>query len=146
MPNSVGVKSSSDCVAKMDKQSKAQIATFIGQTLFIVCVFVVAVCFVRHYYYGENGYYALTTLQQELADQIAQNARQEQENARLKADIHDLKTGLVATEEHARTTLGLIKPNEIFVQVVETPKAVQTRIPIPTDTTEAVEISGTEFD
>lgn len=131
-------------VSDLDRQMlMVRFATFIGQTLFIVAVFVVAVLLVRHYYYGENGQVALLALKQELAEQRAINARQIEENARLKADIHDLKTGLVATEEHARVTLGLIKPNEIFVQVLQVPNASsQNQMPAPTDERTAVEVAG----
>lgn len=134
-------------VSDFDRQMLiARIATFVGQTVFILAVFFVALFLVRHYYYGENGQMALLALKQELADQQAINARQVEENARLKADIHDLKTGLVATEEHARVTLGLIKPNEIFVQVLQVPKATnsQNQMPTPIDERTAVEVAGLE--
>lgn len=129
------------------KALHARIAAFIGQTLFMLAVLAVAVLLVRHYYHGENGQIALTALKQELAEQTAINAHQMEENARLRADINDLKTGLVATEEHARVMLGLIKPNEIFVQVLEVPRADgQNQIPMPTDERTAVEVAGMEVE
>lgn len=129
----------------MDRQSKAQIATFIGQSLYFLAFFVTAVWLVHHYYYGENGYLALSELRQELDEQTNQNLQKKQEITRLKADIQDLKTGLVATEEHARLTLGLIKPNEIFVQVLDVPSNPST-IPASTNTQEALEVAGIEPD
>lgn len=129
----------------MDRQSKAQIAIFVGRSLCFLVLFVTAVWLVHHYYYGENGYLALSQLRQELDEQTNQNLQKQHEIARLKADIQDLKTGLVATEEHARLTLGLIKPNEIFVQVLDVPSN-PSAIPTPTNTQEALEVAGVEPD
>ena len=39
-----------------------------------------------------------------------------QVNARLTSEVHDLKEGLDMVEEKARSELGMVKPNEIFVQ------------------------------
>ena len=38
-------------------------------------------------------------------------------NAQLAAEVRDLKEGLDMVEEKARSELGMVKPNEIFVQV-----------------------------
>ena len=38
-------------------------------------------------------------------------------NARLLAEVNDLKEGLEMVEEKARAELGMIRPNEILVQV-----------------------------
>ena len=40
-------------------------------------------------------------------------------NAVLAAEVQDLKQGLEAIEERARSELGMIKQNEIFFQVIE---------------------------
>ena len=37
--------------------------------------------------------------------------------ARTRAEVEDLKAGLGMVEEKARMELGMVKPNEIFVQV-----------------------------
>jgi cell division protein FtsB len=49
------------------------------------------------------------------------NDNQVAANNLLRTDVQDLKTGLEAVEEHARLDLGLIKPNETFVQVSTAP-------------------------
>jgi cell division protein FtsB len=51
------------------------------------------------------------------------NAKLAQRNAGLDAEVRDLKQGLDAVEERARTELGLVKPGETFYQIVEKPKA-----------------------
>ena len=47
------------------------------------------------------------------------NADAAQANARLEAEIRDLREGLEMVEEKARSELGMVKPNEIFVQVTK---------------------------
>ncbi|MGB2517260.1 MAG: septum formation initiator family protein [Pseudomonadales bacterium] len=44
-----------------------------------------------------------------------------QRNQQLYAEVEDLKQGLAAVEEHARSDLGMVKPNETFYQLVEKP-------------------------
>ncbi len=40
-------------------------------------------------------------------------------NAQLQAEVDDLRTGLAAVEDRARTELGMIKPGETFIRVIE---------------------------
>lgn len=40
-------------------------------------------------------------------------------NAKLESEVHDLKDGTGAVEERARYELGMIKQNEIFIQVLK---------------------------
>lgn len=43
-------------------------------------------------------------------------------NQKLDAEVVDLKTGLEAIEERARTDLGMIKNDEIYYQVIDNKK------------------------
>jgi cell division protein FtsB len=55
-------------------------------------------------------------------------------NAKLESEVGDLKEGLGAVEERARYELGMIKQNEIFVQVLrkdEKPAVMMTQPPPP---------------
>ena len=58
---------------------------------------------------------------QEMRDKIAaQNAANKQAreaNERLASELHDLREGLDMVEEKARSELGMVKPNEIYVQI-----------------------------
>ena len=56
-------------------------------------------------------------MQQRLTDQQANNIKSQASNDQLAAEVRDLKEGLEMVEEKARTELGMVKPNEIFVQV-----------------------------
>lgn len=47
------------------------------------------------------------------------NAVLEERNQVLAAEVQDLKSGLDALEERARSELGMIKPGETFFQLIE---------------------------
>jgi len=68
---------------------------------------------------GEWGFREIARLQAQIAEQKAENAKLQQRNDQLKADVEDLRNGKDAVEERARAELGLIKADEIFYQVVE---------------------------
>ena len=54
---------------------------------------------------------------QKLADQNEANARAAITNERLASEVNDLREGLEMVEERARAELGMVKPNEVFVQI-----------------------------
>src|SRR5947208_17065701 len=68
---------------------------------------------------GDGGMREVWRLEQRLEEQKKENARLKQRNDALAAEVQDLKTGREAIEERARSELGLIKPGEVFYQVVE---------------------------
>ncbi len=61
-------------------------------------------------------------LERAVAAQEKLNARLTRRNARLAAEVADLKTGTAALEERARSELGMIGPHETFYMVVEPPR------------------------
>lgn len=58
-------------------------------------------------------------LKQAIKTQTAVNQQLQVRNNLLVAEIKDLKTGNQAIEEHARSDLGMIKPGEVFYQIVK---------------------------
>lgn len=66
---------------------------------------------------GHGGLPQLKTYRQQLAEQSAANDKARQRNEQLASEVHDLQEGLMMVEEIARYELGMIKPNEVFVQV-----------------------------
>ena len=56
-------------------------------------------------------------MQRRLDEQQAKNIKAQAGNDQLSAEVRDLKEGLEMVEEKARSELGMLKPNEIFVQV-----------------------------
>ncbi|MEM7501439.1 MAG: septum formation initiator family protein [Pseudomonadota bacterium] len=67
---------------------------------------------------ADDGFRKTRTLRSAVAEQRAQNADLRARNAALDAEVINLKKGLDAAEERARTDLGLIGRRETFYQVV----------------------------
>ena len=68
---------------------------------------------------GDRGRPGVHRLEAAVASQREDNARLEARNLRLAAEVRDLKEGLEAVEERARSDLGMIGRDEIFYQIVE---------------------------
>ena len=58
-------------------------------------------------------------LRQKLDEQKARNVVAQQANEQLAAEVRDLQEGLAMVEEKARSELGMVKPNEVLVQIVK---------------------------
>ena len=69
-------------------------------------------------WFADNGMTDKKRLQQEIAEQQSLIQQQQQKNHRLQARVNDLKAGNDAIEELARQNLGLIKPGETFILMV----------------------------
>lgn len=69
-------------------------------------------------WFGEGGFAAIQRLEQRVTEQERENALLEQRNRELEAEVEDLRQGLEAIEERARSELGMIKEEEEFYQVV----------------------------
>jgi cell division protein FtsB len=66
---------------------------------------------------GRGSLPSVRDLQERLDEQLAKNAQAQAANNQLAAEVRDLREGLEMVEEKARSELGMVKPNEIFVQV-----------------------------
>jgi len=67
---------------------------------------------------SQEGVQELARLEQAVADQRHDNEELVSRNARLAAEVRDLKKGVTALEERARSDLGMIAGNETFYQVI----------------------------
>lgn len=67
---------------------------------------------------SDNGVRQVQRLRQAVAGQQAEDTRLAERNRQLAAEVRDLKTGMAALEERARSDLGMIARNETFYQVV----------------------------
>jgi cell division protein FtsB len=67
---------------------------------------------------SEDGVRGVARLRQAVAAQRAENEQLAERNRQLAAEVRDLKTGMAALEERARSDLGMIARNETFYQVV----------------------------
>jgi len=70
---------------------------------------------------GDGSLTALWQLQQENNAARADNQTLQARNDALTAEVDDLKSGMAAIEERARSELGMVKQHETFVQVIDTP-------------------------
>jgi len=69
---------------------------------------------------GKGGVSRVMELQTKLDDQKAKNEVAHARNDQIIAEVSDLKEGLEMVEEKARFELGMVKPDEILVQVSTT--------------------------
>jgi cell division protein FtsB len=68
-------------------------------------------------WFGEGGVPRTVQLRSRLEQQRAVNDASRARNAQLAAEVRDLKEGLEMVEEKARAELGMVKPDEILIQV-----------------------------
>ncbi|MEX2469061.1 MAG: septum formation initiator family protein [Pseudohongiellaceae bacterium] len=68
---------------------------------------------------GEDSVRALNMLEEELAAQEALNAGLAERNEHLEVEVLDLKNGLEAVEERARSELGMIEQGETFYLIFD---------------------------
>lgn len=66
---------------------------------------------------GRGSLLNVAALQRKLDAQVAANIKAKLANDQLASEVEDLRAGLGMVEEKARMELGMVKPNEIFVQV-----------------------------
>jgi cell division protein FtsB len=72
-------------------------------------------------WFGRGSLTQVQELRNELATQKQANELSRQQNEQLANEVRDLREGLEMVEEKARSELGMVKPNEIFVQIQRKP-------------------------
>lgn len=77
-------------------------------------------------WFGDGGMREVHYLRQQVEVQKLENEALKRRNQALAAEVVDLKQGQQAIEGRARSVLGLIKPGEMFYQVVEPASASST--------------------
>ncbi len=68
---------------------------------------------------GRGGVPTVAELERELQQQKVANEEALRKIEQLSAEVNDLKEGLNMVEERARHELGMVKPNEIYVQIAK---------------------------
>lgn len=68
---------------------------------------------------GKGSWLRVWEVDRQIRAQRTTNERLQVRNTTLDAEVRDLKQGLEAIEERARSELGMIRQDEIFFQVVE---------------------------
>jgi cell division protein FtsB len=70
-------------------------------------------------WWGQGSLPHVNALRHELDQQKLANEQARRKMEQLSAEVTDLKQGLSMVEERARNELGMVKTNEIFVQVAK---------------------------
>jgi cell division protein FtsB len=70
-------------------------------------------------WFGRGSVPNVNRMAGELEAQKQKNIQAQLVNDRLLADVQDLREGLEMVEEKARLELGMVKPNEIYVQITK---------------------------
>lgn len=78
---------------------------------------------------GKGGWLRVWDLDQQVVLAKQKNAQLAARNVKLNSEVQDLKDGTGAIEERARSELGMIKQDEIFIRVL--PPAEPSAIPAP---------------
>ena len=70
-------------------------------------------------WFGRGSIPDVWRLRQQYQTQLALNAQSELQLDRMRAELRDLRDGMEMVEERARSEIGMVKPNEIFVQIAK---------------------------
>lgn len=70
-------------------------------------------------WFGRGSVPNVALLVRQLDAQKQHNALAARDNERLAAEMQDLREGLEIVEEKARSELGMVKANEIYVQIAK---------------------------
>ena len=68
---------------------------------------------------GRGSWLRVWEVDQQIRVQRETNRQLQARNSALEAEVRDLKVGVEAIEERARSELGMIKQDEVFFQVLE---------------------------
>ncbi len=98
--------------------------------LIILCLAALVVLIQYPLWLGKGGWLRVWDLDQQVVAAQKKNDELRARNAKLNSEVQDLKDGTGAIEERARYELGMIKENEIFVQVLDSNKK-STFVSIP---------------
>lgn len=79
---------------------------------------------------GKGGWLRVWDLDKQVGAAQKKNDELKARNAKLNSEVQDLKEGTGAVEERARYELGMIKENEVFVQILD-PKTAKSALEKP---------------
>jgi cell division protein FtsB len=87
------------------------------RVLLVILIVVVGLLQLKMWF-GEGGYRDVQRLAARVEEQARENEMLAQRNRELQAEVDDLRQGLQAIEERARSELGMVKDDEEFYQVI----------------------------
>jgi cell division protein FtsB len=85
----------------------------------LVTLVLLALLALVHYelWWSKGGVRNVQALRTQLQSQQQANAHAREVNERMANEVADLRDGLEMVEERARAELGMVKPDEILVQI-----------------------------
>ncbi len=86
--------------------------------LILLCLVALLVLIQYPLWLGKGGWLRVWDLDRQVAAAKKKNVDQQARNTKLESEVKDLKEGTGAVEERARYELGMIKQDEVFVQVL----------------------------
>lgn len=95
----------------------------------LITILLVALLLLIQYplWLGKGGWLRVNELDKQVVAAQAKNDELKARNAKLDSEVQDLKTGTEAVEERARFELGMIKKDEIFVQILDAGSKVDAK-------------------
>lgn len=70
-------------------------------------------------WFGEANLRQVWSLEEQIEQQQIENESLIERNQRLEAEVRDLKKGMAALEERARSEMGMVQDGETFFQLIE---------------------------
>ena len=86
----------------------------------LAIIFIALIALIQYpLWLGKGGWLKVWDTHHQLEQQKEINQKLKTRNAGVEAEVRDLKQGYEAIEERARFDLGLIRQDEIFIQIPE---------------------------
>jgi cell division protein FtsB len=99
--------------------------------LIIVCLTALLLLIQYPLWLGKGGWLSVRRLDGQVEQARKKNDELRARNAKLESEVHDLQEGTGAIEERARYELGMIRQNEIFIQVLDANGAPASTVTTP---------------
>jgi cell division protein FtsB len=99
--------------------------------IFVVILSLTVVMLQGRLWLSDQGMHEVSRLQAALDAQAGANREQRERNRQLVAEVNNLKVGLTAIEERARSELGMVGRTETFFQVVKAHPVATVPMPLP---------------
>jgi cell division protein FtsB len=88
----------------------------------VIAVLLIVTLYLQYVlWFGRGGIRDVNRLEKAVAEQREEISRLQDRNRALAAEVMDLKQGLEAIEERARSEMGMIKQGEAFFRLIEPP-------------------------
>lgn len=89
----------------------------------------------------KGSWLTVWNLNQQISQQKEKNDQLKARNATLDEEVRDLKQGFGAIEERARSELGMVKQDEVFIQVLDANSLVSNKVSTSASEAEKKELS-----